>query len=223
MLKRWCVAGALLAAMFLNWPGRANATPAGLPPDDPIACGGAAPAKGKFSIELGVSSKGITLKFGVESAQPEATPTLDTVMPAFVEHWLSHMGDVLTHPGRAADLQALAGNFPFVRTWTGAETTSSTKPAPKVAEDKRARRLFDLAETQRRLGNHDAARVFYQRVHVTSPTTPLGKLAIERLIELENGLPGGAEEQGVPPTNPESLFRNMRNRTVPLGLVEVSY
>jgi hypothetical protein len=45
-----------------------------------------------------------------------------------------------------------------------------------------------------------------------------------RIAEIEERIRVDSEEQGNPRSaDPEEAFQHMRNRTVPLGLVEVSY
>ncbi|MBI2807758.1 MAG: hypothetical protein HYX68_22485 [Planctomycetes bacterium] len=224
MLKHWLTASVLLAALVIGPLSVAGAGPADLPPPEQIGCGGPTePAKGKFSIELGFTSKGFTFKVGVAAAKPDTTPAIDTVTPAFLEQWLSHLSDVLAQPERAASLPAIAGSLPFVRHWASAPAPGDGKPAAKNAQDQKAQQLFNRAEDERRQGHYQAARVFYQRVHLLTPTTALGRLAIDRLTEIENGQQGGAEEQDAPTIDPETLFQDIRGRTVPLGLVELAY
>jgi hypothetical protein len=111
------------------------------------------PRPRRLEIELEFSSKGITLKFGMHAQKPEATPSLDAILPAFVEHWLQHTGDALMRPNRAM-AQWLGPMAPLQRWWTG-------------------------------------------------------------------GVRDFGEESDA--DDPESVFEDMRSRTVPLGLVEVSY
>ena len=93
------------------------------------------------------------------------------------------------------------------------------------AKNVQAQRLFEIAEGHRRSGNFDMARKLYQQVHLLTPTTLHGRVAIVRLIEIEERMRESSEEQGDPGRNddPEQVYREMRDRTIPLGLVEVSY
>ncbi len=89
-----------------------------------------------------------------------------------------------------------------------------------------AQRLFEMAERHRRANEYDMARHLYQQVHLLTPTTLHGRVAIVRIIELEDRLRDVSEEQGIPgrsDVDPEEMFRDMQGRTVPLGLVDVSY
>jgi len=93
------------------------------------------------------------------------------------------------------------------------------------AKNMQAQRLFEIAEGHRRSRNFDMARKLYQQVHLLTPTTLHGRVAIVRLIEIEERMREASEEQGGPGRNddPEQVYREMRDRTIPLGLVEVSY
>ncbi|MSQ96443.1 MAG: hypothetical protein EXR98_18075 [Gemmataceae bacterium] len=158
MLKRRLIVAAALAAMlgFFNVPS-AWAKPADLPSHNPLECleCGHEPMPGKLKIELSITPKGISLNFGLYAARPDATPALDAVLPAFVEHWLQHMGDVLARPDRS--LGAILGRLPIVGRLTGSES-----------------RLRDAAEES------------------------------------------GGED-------PQTLFHDMRNRSIELGLIELAY
>jgi hypothetical protein len=93
------------------------------------------------------------------------------------------------------------------------------------AKNVQAQRLFEIAERHRRSSNFDMARKLYQQVHLLTPTTLHGRVAIVRLIEIEERMRESSEEQSGPGRNddPEQVYREMRDRTIPLGLVEVSY
>jgi hypothetical protein len=99
------------------------------------------------------------------------------------------------------------------------------------AKDQTAQRIFELAERHRRSGEYDVARKLYQQVHLFSPTTLHGRIAITRIIEVEERMReverirDASEEQQIPGRgdDPEQAFRDMHQRTVPLGLVRVSY
>jgi hypothetical protein len=98
--------------------------------------------------------------------------------------------------------------------------------AEKLAElnDRLAQKVFDAGEKFRRAGDHAKARTCYQRVHLLTPTTLHGRVAIARIIEIEERMRVDAEEQGNPGgTEPEEAFQRMRERTVPLGLVDMSF
>jgi hypothetical protein len=93
------------------------------------------------------------------------------------------------------------------------------------AKNQEAQRMFEIAERCRRTGEYGKARACYQQVHLLTPTTLHGRVAIVRLIEVEERMRESSEEQGSPGRNddPEQVYREMRERSIPLGLVEVSY
>ena len=88
-----------------------------------------------------------------------------------------------------------------------------------MANDVQALRLFETAERLRRGSKYDQARTLYQQVHLLTPTTLHGRMAIVRLGEMEERLRDAAEEAT---DDPEELFRELRERSIPLGLVELS-
>lgn len=155
-------------------------------------------------------------------AEPESAPALDGTLPAFLECWLQHAADVLRRPDRVLTVENLWRQLP------AATATVSEPAAPKVAgvetkADKQIRHLFDVADHYRRTGLYDAARFCFQRVHLLSPTSRLGQLAIERLQEIEDRL--RESEQSEPSRKDEGgpQSRDIRNGTMPLGLVVVTY
>jgi hypothetical protein len=82
----WVLAGGVLTFALANdaWAGSPGDTP----------------AKGRFSIELGITSKGLVLKVGVNAVTPDApAPAIDAVcpnvMPAYVNSLLARMRSVL--------------------------------------------------------------------------------------------------------------------------------
>ena len=191
------------------------AKPADLPSNEPIECenGGDPPMKTTPPIDV------------------EPAPALDPFLPAFVEQWLQHAADALMRPDRAGNLDFLLGQLP--KSAFGA-AVEPTVPAPQVVgvekkqavdAEKHIRHLFESADLYRRSGLMDAARFIYQRVHLLSPTSRLGQLAIQRLQEIESRQRDDAEEQSQPsrPREPDVRMRDLRNSTMPLGLVEVTY
>lgn len=95
-----------------------------------------------------------------------------------------------------------------------------TTPQGLTANDLQAQRLFETAERLRRGSKHDQARRLYQQVHLLTPTTLHGRMAIVRLGEMEERLRNAAEEAT---DDKEEMFRELRERSIPLGLVELSY
>jgi hypothetical protein len=92
------------------------------------------------------------------------------------------------------------------------------------AKNEQAQRLFEIAESHRRSNDYAMARKLYQQVHLLTPTTLHGRVAIMRLIEVEERMRESFEEQSTSGhEDPEQVFRDMRDRSIPLGLVEISY
>jgi hypothetical protein len=145
MMKSWIAASTLLVVLLM--PGSsAWAKPADLPSHNEIECSafGDEPMPRKFELELEISPRGVTLKFGVSAAKPMATPSLDMVLPAYVEQWLQHMGDAVTRPGRAMNWSGFLGPIaPLQRWWTDnlrdSSEESETEDAEAVFEEMRSR------------------------------------------------------------------------------------
>ncbi len=148
-----CLASALVVLLGFTAAPIASAKPAALPSQNRIDCPEFTddPTPGRFSLELDLSSKGITLKFGLNNGTPpQAAPAIDAVGPTV---------------------------------------------APMVL-----RQLFDRFT--------DALNNW--RTNVLTPM-------------LENRLRDGSEEQSDTPTRDALHFQQMREWSVPLGLVEVVY
>ena len=99
--------------------------------------------QGRFSIELGITPKGVTLKFGAGLAMPETPAVIDAVCPIIVPAYVQTL------------LQRLKSG--------------------------------------------------------------LGRLALDRINELEDRLREAEESSAM---DPEALFDMLRERTIPLGLVQ---
>ncbi len=91
-----------------------------------------------------------------------------------------------------------------------------------------ARHLYELAARFARAGKLIEARACLRKAHLANPTCRFGRLAMQRLQELETIEP--AEEASEPPPNAEppsgddmgsaeQIFQQMRQTTQPLGLV----
>ena len=93
---------------------------------------------------------------------------------------------------------------------------------PGLELEKQLLQLFEAADQYRRTGLYESARYLYQRVHLLSPTSRLGRMAIEHLQELESRLRDSSEEQDRR-EEPDDWQRDVRNGTIPLGLVRVTY
>ncbi|HZZ81010.1 MAG TPA: hypothetical protein VFE62_21090 [Gemmataceae bacterium] len=190
----------ICSSILLGLAGaRAWAKPADLPLPSQHACpeGTEDPAQGGFSIKLDLLSGRITVETG--PGKSESTPSIDTVTPALM-------------PGLIDELVRQAGQIVLQR---GAVT----------GKDLEARRCFEKAERARMAQNFETARLGYQQAHLLSPTSLLGRLAIIRLQQVEEQMRDPSEESSEPPTprNSQSMYRDMNERTIPLGLVHVSY
>lgn len=90
------------------------------------------------------------------------------------------------------------------------------------ANDRLAQRLFEAGDKCRRDGDYSRARICFQQVHLLTPTTIIGRVAIARIMEIEERMRVDAEEQGLPGReSPQEAFQRMRENTVPLGTVRV--
>jgi len=180
--------GIALGCGLLVFSSVAWGKPADLPASNQIECGEQPPRKPAIDVELG--PKGVNVPAGFGDVQPDAPP-LDPFFPAFVEHWLQHAADVLTEPQRCASVEALLGSLPYVRALKAAPGPMAPAPVvkgkadPQSDFDKQVQRLFERADFYRRTELYEAARCLYQRVHLLSPTSRLGCLAIEHLHEIE--------------------------------------
>lgn len=86
--------------------------------------------------------------------------------------------------------------------------------------DQQARRMFEMAERCRRDGKREQARTCYEEAHLLSPTSRHGRLAIQRLVELE-AIDDASEEQEEPSAPAERPL--LKLHALPLGLVEQVY
>jgi hypothetical protein len=96
-----------------------------------------------------------------------------------------------------------------------------------------ARRLYELADRCVREGKLEKARTYLRQAHLANPICLFGRLAIDRLQELESPSEEPSEpspttqEPPLPdrpsskPDDDERAFRRMRERTMPLGMVEI--
>jgi hypothetical protein len=238
MLQRGIALGFWLALIGGFATGaRAWAKPGDLPAYNRVECPecGGEQAPRKFALELKITPKGVDIQVGFDNLQPETPPAIDPFFPAFIEYWLQHAGDAITHPDRSLTWNQLWASVPYLRSFPAAavqpEPTPMTAPpvvkgeAKPVDFEKQLRQLYDAADQYRRTGLHTAARYLYQRVHLLAPTSRLGRLAIEHLQEIESRLRDASEEQGNPDRRdePETWERDIRNGAIPLGLVCLMY
>jgi hypothetical protein len=183
--------------------GAAWAKPADLPvPSQPECVDGTDdPVQGSLSITFDL----LTGRFSVEvTAKTEPPATIDAVCPAFL-------------PALFEQLVTQASN-----------ALAQSYRAP-TTEEKLANQLFRDAENCARQGQLEKARLYFQQTHLLAPTSKLGRQAIDRLQQIEERMRDAAEESTDPPSppsgalDPEAMYRSIRNRTIPLGLVVVSY
>jgi len=156
------------------------------------------PVQGGLSIALDLLTGRIAVDI---SARTETPAIIDAVcpafLPAFFEQLVTQAGNALTQPFLAP-----------------------------TAEEKLANKMFHEGEACERVGEFEKARFCFQQAHMLAPTSKLGRKAIDRLQQLEERMRDATEESTDPPSgplDPEALYRNIRNRTIPLGLVIVSY
>lgn len=131
---------------------------------------------------------------------PEGPTTIDSVTPMLVP---AAIEELLRQAG-----EALKNNI---------------QHPVEAGKEVRAIQLFKLAESCRGKGEFEKARTCYQQVHILAPTSRLGRLAMDRLSEVEERMRESAEEQETLPVDesPQQTFRNIRRNTIPLGLVEL--
>ncbi len=209
--------------------------PADLPGNNQIECADGVddpPTQRKFSIELDFTPQGITFKVETSDPQPTEAPAIDPVMPAFVDQWLQHVGDLLARPDRVINLEAILSKLPRLSANENGAQAPPAEPQPRAGQadkdtDERVLQMFVIAEFYRRTGHYESARFYYQRVHLLSPTSRMGRMAIDRLQQVEERLRDDAEEADTPgrtdELKPESMNREMHKGLMPLGLVRVRY
>ena len=123
-----------------------------------------------------------------------AAPALDTVNPLLLVAWMEQWLDTVAKLLPDAD--------------------------PRTQQ---ARLAYEAAEDARRAGDYAKARTEYQRVHLLAPTSRVGRLAIDRLIELEQRMRDAGEEAEPAAPNPMPMRRSSFDGYRALGLVEVTY
>jgi hypothetical protein len=140
--------------------------------------------------------------------------TIDTVVPAVTAAYLETWWQWVTED-YGGQVTAILSKTPYVR-WLYLD--------PAVVQEVQGNLLFQLAEGCRLKGDYARARTFYQQVHMLTPTSRQGQLAIDRLVEIEERM-RESEESTVPMRShsSEQSFRDIRHRTIPLGMVEVTY
>jgi hypothetical protein len=159
-------------------------------------------------------------------SEPEALPLwLDLWCPCVMPYLVERVCEQLRGTGA-----------PGVPKQVDAEPQEPTFGPDSAATAKEAQRLYELAERCVRDGKLDKARALLRQAHMVNPICRFGRRAIDRLQQLE----GSGEEPSEPsptrtqePPSPggpsgqsdgvdsERAFRRMRERTVPLGMVEL--
>ena len=120
------------------------------------------------------------------------------------------------HGGIAIDLDLLSGGpaeidvvNPFlIGAWfeQWLDAVANLLPAADPCEQQ-AQKAFEAAERCRRAGDYVNARAGYQQTHRLAPTSRLGRLAIDRLIEVEQRLRETGEEAEPTTPNPKPVAR----------------
>ena len=198
-MKQYLVATSLafLLSIGLPFAPSASAKPADLPEDDKIHCpqGQEKGEHGGVTIDLDLLSGGLAVE------PPRIDAVSPTIVQAWVEQWIQMLGEACLQQGR-----------------DGVRSTSDSKEA-------QARQEFEAAERDRRSGHFADARNRFQRVHLLAPTSRLGRLAIDRLTEIEQRIRDAGEEAEPPIPNAEPMQsrRSLGDGWKPLGLVELTY
>jgi hypothetical protein len=106
--------------------------------------------------------------------------------------------------------------------WNKCQTPEEQTAQTRV---QKSEELFERGERCRQAGNYGPARNWYQAARSLAPRSLYGRVADMRLADMDERLRDDAEEQTAPerPMAPEAGLRRLRDGTVPLGLVEISY
>lgn len=207
MKKYLFAANGLLAVVLGVSSGpSAWAKPSDLPADNKIECTecGEETHRGSITIGLDLFTGRVNVDVKINATVPPPPMAIDSVTPMLVEQLLREVSGYLA----------------------SGPTGSTDKPAVAQDRKRQAQHLFQIAERCYRTGDFEKARTCYQQVHLLTPTSQLGRSAIDRLSQVEERLRDATEEQDLPApqgTEPEEAFRNLRQRSIPLGLVELSY
>jgi hypothetical protein len=156
------------------------------------------------------------------TSEPSEPPVIDAVLPAFVEQWLQHAGDLLSRPERMINMEAVWKRLPSFSANANTETPRLVPANEKTAAE-RTEQLYTIAEAYRVTGSYRTARFYYQRAHATAPASRFGRMAIERLQDLEERLRDAEESDPVRPPQESPEEEDILKDYVPLGLVRHMY
>lgn len=236
-MLRWSAAGVLAWSLLGATAPIGLTKPPDLPVDQSVTCPeGRERTNGSYELRIDLANGEIRVEVEATPTTPVADvpATVDAVCPCFLPVLVEHVRR------RLAQAQPAPG------------TPLPAAPVAKEADGRaeQAKRMFQIAERCRRGGDLEMARTCYEETHLMSPTSRFGRLAMQRLRDLERHQDGNgaAEESDAPPTqrsprqNPttdepplsrgrdlngltpaERQFRKMRQRSEPLGLVERTY
>jgi hypothetical protein len=135
------------------------------------------------------------------------------------------LGQLLQQVANYTDyVAAYPSKIPYMRWLFSQEASETVKSAPATRESQ-SLQLFKTAESCRLAGDFEKARRCYQQVHLLTPTSRVGRLSIDRLGEIEERMRESTEESDAPAPagKPEQSRRDIRQGSIPLGLVEISY
>jgi hypothetical protein len=232
---RWSVA--VLAALVGTSSGTVSvAKPPDLPAENDVQCqdGREEAAYGTFTLGWDVLSGNVWTKNepkGQPSAEAVCVGVLCPNVPLLVQ-WLY----------QRAQTTAAARNPS-----TAGVVRDAVRLGPNFAATaEQARQLYEISGRCVREGNLEQARACLRQAHLANPTCRFGRLAIERLQQLESNDAEACEEPGKPAkpnasprprvtdepplseepqsddeetSQAERSLRQLRNTTVPLGLV----
>ena len=233
MLKsRWS------AALLIIWLGgtavsASEAKPSGLPANQDVRCPEACEEPGELPIELGLQCP-MTLQTQV--AIEQQTQSDVGAAPICLDLWCPSVLPLL--------VQRICERFLAIGQQAVAQPhgDAGQRDPMFAATAEQARQLYEIAARCAREGNLEQARACLRQAHLANPTCRFGRLAIERLQELE-ATESGAETgeprpesprppmTGTPPldeepqsddeemSEAERAFRRVREMTQPLGLV----
>jgi hypothetical protein len=148
-------------------------------------------------------------------AMDDPPPGSQAERPVCLDAWCPQVLPLLTH--RLCQ-HFLASMRPGAD--DGAEDRERSQRDPQFAATaEKARGLYELALRCARQGNLAEARAHLREAHLANPTCRFGRLAIERLQELEALPPDEEPQSDEEMLQTERAFRQMRATTTPLGLV----
>jgi hypothetical protein len=246
-MSKWIWSIALIGACLAATAPPSAAKPPDLPADPEINCpeGREPSERGRFGTELEPRNGRSEVEVEVRSpARAGAAPCLelDVLCPSLVPMLLER----ILQPGfetEAQDHRAAAATAVRDETEGQVAHGADDGPVAPTATAVQVETMFEIAERCRRDGDMARARTCYQETHLLAPTSRFGRLAVERLRQLELEVAAESattqtesrrepyEELAEPREEPvnghdsegpdaESVYRRIRATTQPLGLVE---